>query len=105
ASDGLSHVTVSANVKNSGNRAVEEVVQLYIRLTDTSMEEPVRKLVGFKRISLAAGESQTVTFPLGAEAFALWDMQNHFRVEPSHVQLWISPDSARGLAAELEIVE
>ncbi|HET6931435.1 MAG TPA: glycoside hydrolase family 3 N-terminal domain-containing protein, partial [Candidatus Acidoferrum sp.] len=47
ASDGLSHVTVSANVKNSGNRAVEEVVQLYIRLTDTSMEEPVRKLVGF----------------------------------------------------------
>jgi beta-glucosidase len=78
---------------------------LYIRLTGTSMEEPVRKLVGFKRISLAPGESQTVSFQFGAEAFSLWDMQNKLRVEPSHVQLWISPDSTRGLPAELEIVE
>jgi len=69
------------------------------------VQHPVRKLVGFKRISLAPGESQTVSFPLGAEAFSLWDMQNKLRVEPSHVQLWISPDSSHGLAAELEIVE
>jgi beta-glucosidase len=100
-----SHVTASANVKNTGSRAVDETVQLYVRLTGTSMEEPVRKLVGFKRISLAPGESQTVSFPLGAEAFSLWDMQNNLRVEPSHVQLWISPDSSRGLPTELEIVE
>jgi beta-glucosidase len=97
--------TASANVKNTGNRAVDEVVQLYVRLIGTSMEEPVRKLVGFKRISLAPGESQTVSFPLGAEAFSLWDMQNNQRVEPSRVQLWISPDSSRGQPAELEIVE
>ncbi|HXC49103.1 MAG TPA: beta-glucosidase BglX [Candidatus Sulfotelmatobacter sp.] len=105
ATDNAIHATASANVKNTGNRAVDEIVQLYIRLTGTSMEEPVRKLVGFKRISLAPGESQTVSFPLGAEAFSLWDMQNKLRVEPSHVQLWISPDSSHGLAAELEIVE
>jgi len=105
ASDNAIHATASASVKNTGNRGVDEIVQVYIRLTGTSMEEPVRKLVGFKRISLAPGESQTVSFPLGAEAFSLWDMQNKLRVEPSHVQLWISPDSSRGLPAELEIVE
>ncbi len=105
ASDSAIHATASASVKNTGNRAVDEIIQVYIRLTGTSMEEPVRKLVGFKRISLAPGESQTVSFPLGAEAFSLWDMQNKLRVEPSHVQLWISPDSSRGLPAELEIVE
>ena len=105
ASNNSIHATASASVKNAGNRAVDEVVQLYIRLTGTSMAEPVRKLVGFKRISLAPGESQTVSFPLGAEAFSLWDMQNKLRVEPSHVQLWISPDSSRGLPAELEIIE
>ena len=98
-------VAASATVKNTGDRAVDEIVQVYVRLTGTSVEEPVRKLVGFQRISLAPGESRTVTFPLGADAFSLWDMQNKLRVEPSHVQLWISPDSSRGLPAELEIVE
>ena len=105
ASGNTTQATVSASVKNTGNRAVDEVVQLYIRLIGTSMEEPVRKLVGFKRVSLAPGESQKVSFPLGAEVFSLWDIQNKLRVEPSHVQIWISPDSSRGLPAELEIVE
>ena len=105
ASGNTTQATASANVKNTGNRAVDEVVQLYIRLIGTSMEEPVRKLVGFKRIALAPGESQRVSFPLGADAFSLWDIQNNLRAEPSHVQIWISPDSSRGLPAELEIVE
>jgi len=105
ASGSATQATASANVKNTGNRAVDEVVQLYVRLIGTSMEEPVRKLLGFKRISLAPGESQRVSFPLGADAFSLWDIQNNLRVEPSHVQIWISPDSSRGLPAELEIVE
>jgi len=105
ASDQGIRVSASANVKNTGTRAVDEIVELYVRLTGTSMEEPVRKLVGFKRVSLAAGETQIVSFPLGADALSLWDMQNNLRVEPSHVQVWISPDSSRGLPAELEIVE
>jgi beta-glucosidase len=95
----------SATVRNTGDRAVDEIVQMYVRLTGTSMEEPVRRLVGFQRISLAPGESRTVSFPLGADAFSLWDVQNKLRVEPSHVQVWISPDSSRGLPADLEIVE
>jgi beta-glucosidase len=105
ASSNTAETTASANVKNTGNRAVDEVVQLYVRLIGTSMEEPVRKLVGFKRVSLAPGESKRVSFPLGADAFSLWDTQNNLRAEPSHVQVWISPDSSRGLPAELDIVE
>jgi beta-glucosidase len=105
ASSKVTRVAGSATVKNTGDRAVDEIVQMYVRLTGTSMEEPVRKLVGFQRISLAPGESRTVSFPLGADAFSLWDMQSKLRVEPSHVQLWISPDSSRGLPADLEIVE
>jgi len=104
-SGNTTQITASANVKNAGNRAVDEVVQLYVRLIGTSMEEPVRKLVGFKRIALAPGETQRVSFPLGVDAFSLWDLQNKLRVEPSHVQVWISPDSSRGLPAELEIIE
>ena len=105
ASGNATVTTASANVKNTGNRAVDEVVQVYIRLIGTSVEEPVRKLVGFQRVSLAPGESKRVSFPLGADTFSLWDIQNNLRVEPSHVQVWISPDSSRGLPAELEIVE
>ena len=105
ASGSATETTASATVKNTGNRAVDEVVQLYIRLIGTSMGEPVRKLVGFKRVALAPGESRRVSFPLGADAFSLWDTENNLRVELSHVQVWISPDSSRGLPAELEIVE
>jgi beta-glucosidase len=105
ASDHDQRATASATVKNTGSRAVDEVVQLYVRLIGTSMEEPVRKLIGFKRISLAPGESQTVNFPLRAEDFSLWDIRNQLSVEPSHVQVWISPDSSRGVPAEMEIVE
>jgi len=105
ASSNRTQATVSATVKNTGNRAVDEVVQVYVRLIGTSMSEPVRKLVGFKRVVLASGESKRVSFPLSADAFSLWDIQNNLRVEPSHVQLWISPDSSRGLPAEMDIVE
>ena len=105
SSSNRAQATVSATVKNTGNRAVDEVVQVYVRLIGTSMSEPVRKLVGFKRVVLASGESKRVSFPLSADAFSLWDIQNNLRVEPSHVQIWISPDSSRGLPAELEIAE
>src|SRR5260221_4870192 len=105
ASSNRTQATVSATVRNTGNRAVDEVVQLYVRLIGTSMSEPVRKLVGFKRVVLASGESKRVSFPLSADAFSLWDIQNNLRVEPCHVQIWISPDSSRGLPADMDIVE
>jgi beta-glucosidase len=98
-------LTVSAKVSNSGRVAAEEVVQLYVRLMGTSVEEPVRALKAFERVALAPGETKNVTFSLGPEAFALWDIQNERKVEPCSVNIWVSPDSTHGEAAELEITE
>jgi beta-glucosidase len=95
--------TIGAEVKNSGSRAGEEVVQLYVGLRGTSTAQPVRTLKGFQRIALAAGEKKTVTFNLPPEAFAIWNDHNEFAAEPAKVSVWISPDSAHGSAAEVEI--
>ncbi len=97
-------LTVEGTVSNTGSRAGEELVQLYIRLQGTSTAQPVRALKGFQRIALAAGEAKKVTFHLAPEALAIWNDRNQFAVEPAQVTVWISPDSASGSEAKLEIV-
>jgi beta-glucosidase len=98
-------LNVSAEVTNTGTRAGDETVQLYLRLQGTNVALPVRALVGFQRVSLAPGETKKVKFPLGAEAFAFWNDQNKFAAEPARVTLWVSPDSSRGVQAALEITK
>ncbi len=105
SADAKAILTVTTDVSNTGKTAGEEVVQLYVRLQGTSVEEPVRKLEGFQRVSLAPGESKKVTFSLGADAFALWNIHNEYTVEPSLVHIWVSPDSSRGEPVELEITD
>jgi beta-glucosidase len=95
---------VEATVSNSSSRAGEELAQLYVRLQGTSTAQPVRALKGFQRITLGSGETKRVTFTVGPEAFAIWNDRNQFTVEPAKVTVWISPDSASGSDARLEIV-
>jgi beta-glucosidase len=97
-------MSVETEVANTGSRTGEEVVQLYIQLRGTSVAEPVRMLEGFQTVSIAPGETKKVRFELKAEAFAIWNDRNEFAAEPAKVKVWISPDSARGSAAEAEIV-
>jgi len=96
-------LTVSAEITNTGTRAGEETVQCYVRLQGTSVALPVRALSGFQRIFLAPGEKKEVTFELGPEAFAFWNDQNKFVVEPARLTVWMSPDSAHGEGRTLEI--
>ncbi len=96
-------VTVSTEITNTGTRPGDETVQLYVQLRGTSVAQPVRALSGFQRITVAAGETRTVKFALGAEAFAFWDDQNKFNVEPARVTLWVGPDSSHGPEAILQI--
>lgn len=96
-------LTASAEVTNTGSRPGDEVVQVYVRLQGTSVAQPVRALKGFQRISLAPAETKKVTFALPADAFALWNDQNQFSVEPAKVSVWISPDSAHGSPVAVEI--
>jgi beta-glucosidase len=100
-----SDLTVSADVTNNGTRASEETVQLYVRLEGTSTAQPVRALKAFQHVNLAAGEKRRVTFHLGPEAFALWDDQNKYVVESARAKIWISPDSAHGSEAIIEIAK
>jgi beta-glucosidase len=97
-------LTAEADVTNNGSRSGNEVVQLYIRLQGTSVAEPVRALKGFQTIALAPGETRHVKFELKPEAFAFWNDQQRFAVEPSKVTVWIGPDSAHGSPAKAEIV-
>lgn len=66
-------VTVSVDVRNSGQRAGDEVVQLYVHDDVTSVKRPKEQLQGFQRINLKAGESKTVTFTIPVEQLSYWD--------------------------------
>jgi len=103
SSSGPAPLLAGANVTNSGSLAVTETVQLYVRLEGTSVAEPVRALKGFQRVTLAAGETKRVVFSVPAEAFALWNDQNVFTVEPARATIWISGDSRSGTGAVIEI--
>jgi beta-glucosidase len=96
-------MSVSTEITNTGTRIGEETVQLYVRLQGTSVAQPVRALSGFQRVTLSPGQTKKVTFALGPQAFAFWDSQNNFSVEPARVTLWVSPDSSRGSEALLQI--
>ena len=65
--------TVSVEVKNTGARAGDEVVQMYVSHEGSGVTRPVEELEGFARVSLRPGEVKTVTLPLAAKALAYWD--------------------------------
>jgi beta-glucosidase len=100
-----SDLAASADITNTGTRASEEMVQLYVRLEGTSTSQPVRALKGFQRVKLAARQTQRVTFHLGPDVFALWDDRNKYVVESARAKIWISTDSAHGSEATLEITK
>src|SRR5215813_3442132 len=93
----------SANITNTGSRAATETVQLYIRLQGTSVSEPVRALKGFQQVTIAPGETKRVAFSVSPEAFAFWNDQNVYGVEPARVTIWVAPNSASGTPAQIEI--
>ncbi len=99
--DQNAEVTVTVKVSNTGKVATDETVELYLGLRGTSVEEPVRALKAFQRVSLAPGDTKKVTFQLGPDAFAIWGDRNELSVEPSKATIWVGPDSARGAQREL----
>ncbi len=84
---------VSIDVKNTGTRAGDEVVQLYIRDLVSSVTRPVKELKGFKRIHLEPGQSTTVTFPLGPEHLSFTDIEKRNVVEPGEFEIMVGNSS------------
>lgn len=70
-------VQVHVDVKNTGDRAGDEVVQLYVHSNDNSAVQPKEQLQGFERISLKPGEMKTVSFSLPIEQLSFWDTGKH----------------------------
>src|SRR5215207_2932106 len=87
-------VTVSFDLRNTGRRAGEEVVQMYVRHLDSKVERPRKELKGFARVGLNPGESKAVSLTLKAEQLAYWDESQHrFAVEDDTVQILICSSS------------
>ena len=88
-------IQVRVEVANSGDRAGEEVVQVYAQLQRRGVTRPVRELVGFDRVALDAGATATVTFSLQPALLAYYDVDMELVVTPGEVQLMAGPSSAR----------
>ena len=80
-------------VRNSGTRAGDEVVQLYVRDVLASVAQPVRALKGFTRVHLEPGESRWVTFALGTNELRLLDRDMKWVVEPGVFRVMIGSSS------------
>jgi beta-glucosidase len=100
---GSASLKVTAEVRNTGSRAADEVVQLYIRQTGTSVVRPVRELKGFRRIALTPGQSQKVEFTLGRDELRFWNVDMKEVVEPAQLTVWVAPDSTNGTPAPVTI--
>jgi beta-glucosidase len=96
-------VEVRVKVKNTGKRAGQEVVQLYVRDDQATVVRPAKELRGFEKVSLAPGEEKEVRFTLGKRAFAFWDDRVHdWRVEPGTFTVLLGAGS-RDLRGEAKV--
>ncbi|HKD23055.1 MAG TPA: glycoside hydrolase family 3 N-terminal domain-containing protein [Rhizomicrobium sp.] len=86
-------VDVAVDVKNTGTRAGDEVVQLYIHQRVSSVTRPVKELKGFQRITLQPGESRTVTFHLDHRSLWFWNKDMKRVVEPGEFDIMAGPNS------------
>lgn len=97
-------VRISVDVTNTGDRAGEEVVQLYLRDCVAEVTRPVRELKAFQRIALAPGETRTVTFTLGPADLSYVGPDHVRRVEPGEFRVWIGGDSRAAASAAFRVV-
>lgn len=86
-------IHVSCKIKNTGKIKGDEVVQLYLRDEISSVTTYTKVLRGFERISLKAGEEQTVHFRLRPQDLGLWDKNMNFRVELGSFKVMLGASS------------
>ena len=97
--------TVNASVKvtNTGNRAGDEIVQLYIHDIYASSTRPVKELKGFQKVHLEAGQSVRVDFTVSAEELSFYNHKLEWVCEPGDFEIFIAPDSKQGIPARLTV--
>jgi len=86
-------ITAAFDVQNTGTRAGDEVVQLYIRDVAASVTRPVKELRGFQRITLQPGEKRQVEFVLGSEQLGFYNRELKWVVEPGEFKVMAGSNS------------
>lgn len=99
-------VTVTVTVRNTGSRAGKEIVQLYVKPSDSSVVRPVKELKGFAKVSLEAGEATTVSFALDKRSFAYFNTDIHdWFAETGDYEIVVGPSSAdTPLSASIRVI-
>ena len=95
--------TVQVDVTNRGDRAGDEIVQLYIRDLVSSVTRPVKELKGFERITLQPGETKTVSLDITPDRLAFWNIDKEFVVEPGEFEIMVGPNSRDLQAVTLSV--
>ena len=99
-------VTVSVEVTNVADREADEVVQLYIGQRHGSASRPVRELKGFRRVTLAAGESRRLQFGVGPNERRYWNAAvRDWVTDSSTFDVWVGGDSTAQLSANFEVTK
>ena len=102
AADGA--LTVRATVRNTGSRAVEEVVQLYVHDRTASITRPVQELKAFRKLALAPGQAKTVEFTLRRTDLRFVGPSDTWISEPGSFDLWVAPSAeVEGLKGSFEL--
>lgn len=97
-------VTVTVRVTNTGGREADEVVQMYLHQRSGTASRPVRELKGFQRVPLAAGESRTLTFPVGPAQRRYWNAASRdFVLDSSTFDVWVGGSSTAELATTFTV--
>ena len=97
-------IRVTFTLTNTGRYAATEVAQLYVRDLVGSSARPVKELKGFRRISLAPGESAECTFELPVQDLAFYGLDMTRNVEPGDFHLWVAGDSMSGEPVSFSVV-
>jgi len=98
------HTTVLVTVTNTGKRAADEVVQLYIHELVSSITRPVQELKGFRRIHLKPGEAKRVEMPLGFDELSFFDEHMKRVVEPGRFEVMVGGSSTDVKKTNLDVV-
>ena len=98
-------ITATVMVANTGSKAADEVVQLYLHQRFGSASRPVRELKGFRRVTLQPGQKEQVSFEVGRNERNYWSAaKNGWVVEPSDFDVWVGNSSTAQLHDSFSVV-
>lgn len=98
-------ITISVDVKNSGNYDGKEIVQLYTRDLVGSITRPIKELKGFQKVEIKKGETKTVTFTLTEEDLKFYNQNLDFVAESGKFEVFVGANSDTKNKIEFELVK